>query len=195
MHVVIARHAHADKPEGIFDGVGDPGLDRTGRVQSGRLTHALASIGVTHVVTSNTRRTAETAMPLVVTTGTELWIDGDIGEFRWAGLSGTPIKRHFAGAENDRAQREGWEYQAVEDAEVRVEAAQRMLGRITAVAQELPDDALPAFYTHGLSARCLLGYVGRLKFDEARRLPMANATAVMLNLSTRSFTPLPVNQV
>jgi broad specificity phosphatase PhoE len=61
--IFIVRHAERETGEG------DDGLSAAGKERAGRLAAMLRDVRITHILTSNLRRTAETAAPLARATG------------------------------------------------------------------------------------------------------------------------------
>ncbi len=90
MVVYLVRHGEAvGNTEHRFLGQEDVPLSDTGRHQGERLARRMAGFGLTHVVTSDLRRAADTAAPLLTLTGLSAIADSrwrEIANGQWSGL-------------------------------------------------------------------------------------------------------------
>jgi len=156
--IVIWRHGRTSwNAEQRFQGQTDIDLDDVGISQARRAAAMLAGLGPAVVISSDLRRTRQTAVPLTELTGIEPTYDSELRETyagEWEGLTRTEIIQRYgdqlslwsAGADV----RPG-------GGETRREVADRMVRAIGRGLASTPDDGILIVVTHGGGARAAIG--------------------------------------
>ena len=145
--VVLIRHGEADgNRHHRLIGWSDVGLTETGRRQAEQVAERLAGAPIDRIVTSDLRRTMETAAPLADAVGLEAILDPRFREIHngeWTGLTPSEVaagwpdvwQRYLDGADVDRPGGERW-------SDVRSRVIEALQGLLTA-------DGVTAVFSHG----------------------------------------------
>ncbi len=157
--IAIWRHGRTFwNAEHRFQGQTDIELDEQGRAQARRAAAMLASMSPHRIVSSDLKRTQQTAAPLAELTGIAVELDPRLRETyagEWEGMTRDEIRAAYGEAldrwPNDPFMRTGM------TGETRLEVAVRAASAIVDAADGVPADGLLVVVTHGGAARAAIG--------------------------------------
>lgn len=157
--IAIWRHGRTSwNAEQRFQGQTDIDLDQTGHAQARRAARMLASLPPLSIISSDLRRTQQTAAPLVELTGIEPVLDAGLRETfagEWEGKTRPELLREY-GDDLHRWSADP-DMRAGVTGETRIEVADRVAAAIDRAVAQLPSDGALVVVTHGGAARAGIG--------------------------------------
>jgi probable phosphoglycerate mutase len=185
--LLIVRHgesapARADRPFPLVLGRGDPELAPDGRVQAERVCARLAKADVDAIYVTPLRRTAETAAPLVASTGLTPTVLADLIEVGLGDWEGGLFRQRVAeGHPVAVRMREEERWDALPGGEPADQIATRVRRGVERIAADHPGRRVTVF-THG-------GVIGQILADAAASRPFAFVGSDNGSLSEVVVTP------
>jgi broad specificity phosphatase PhoE len=181
--VVLWRHGRTEwNATGRFQGQIDVPLDGTGREQAHDTARRLAALEPDLLVSSDLKRTQQTAAALAQLTGLDLMLDERLRETyagEWEGCTIEEIERRFP--DQYAAWRAGDSRVRVGGGESREEVAERIAAAVTDAAGKLPDDGLAVLTSHGGASRLGIGKLIGMPLDSYTNIgPLSNCSWSML---------------
>lgn len=157
--IAIWRHGRTSwNAEQRFQGQTDIDLDQTGHAQARRAARMLASLPPLSIISSDLRRTQQTAAPLVELTGIEPVLNAGLRETfagEWEGKTRPELLREY-GDDLHRWSADP-DMRAGVTGETRIEVADRVAAAIDRAVAQLPSDGALVVVTHGGAARAGIG--------------------------------------
>ncbi|UCM91751.1 histidine phosphatase family protein [Streptomyces marincola] len=156
--IVLWRHGQtAWNVERRFQGTTDVDLTETGRAQAKRSARLLATLGPHAIISSDLRRTRDTAAELAAVTGLDVTHDEGLRETyagAWQGLTHDEIMARFgeqyAAWKRGEAVRRG-------GGELETEVADRAAPLVERAAEKLPPGGVLVVVSHGGTIRTTIG--------------------------------------
>mgnify|MGYP003331754459 FL=1 len=189
LRVVIWRHGQTDwNIQSRFQGHSDIPLNRVGEYQANHAANILAGMNPVRIISSDLIRAKQTAAPLLELTKIKLEVDSNLRETNGGNWEGKTESENLAeDAENFRAWLTGKDIKAGAIGESRKDVALRAR---TAFDQAIKDfSGTLVFVTHGGTARCLLGSLLNLPFDNWAALGgLSNACWSVLEPKAHGWT-------
>ena len=189
LRVVIWRHGQTDwNIESRFQGHSDIPLNKVGEYQASHSAKTLSGMNPVRIVSSDLIRTQQTAAPLLELTGLKLEIDPNLRETHGGNWEGkTDMENHTADPENYRAWITGKDIKAGQIGESRKDVAIRARSAFDRVIKDASGTVI--LVTHGGTARCLLGSVLNIPFENWAALGgLSNACWSVLEPKTHGWT-------
>ncbi|MFV2090183.1 MAG: histidine phosphatase family protein [Pseudomonadales bacterium] len=160
-----SRAATPDNPFPLVDGHGDPELHENGRSQAARVGERLKGLPISTVYVSNLRRTVETAAPLCAHLGIDPVEDSDLREVflgDWeGGLWRIKAQENHPIYQEVQIQ-ERWDL--IPNGESHESLNQRLLGSLSRMAAQHPDQLIAAFVHGGVIGHILAHISGSRPF-------------------------------
>lgn len=189
LRIVIWRHGQTDwNIQSRFQGHSDIPLNKVGEYQANHAANILAGMNPVRIISSDLIRAKQTAAPLIASTGLQLEVDANLRETNGGNWEGkTESENHEQDPENFRAWLTGHDIKAGAIGESRKDVAIR--------ARTAFDRAISGasgtlvFVTHGGTARCLLGSLLNLPFENWASLGgLSNACWSVLEPKAHGWT-------
>ena len=189
LRIVIWRHGQTDwNIQSRFQGHSDIPLNKVGEYQANHAAKTLAGMNPNRIISSDLIRAQQTAAPLLELTKIKLEIDAQLRETNGGNWEGkTETENHANDPENFRAWLTGKDIKAGEIGESRKDVAMRARAAFDRAIKDATGTIV--FVTHGGTARCLLGSVLNLPFDNWAALGgLSNACWSVLEPKAHGWT-------
>lgn len=168
--MLIARHCETDwNARHKVQGVTDIPLNDKGRAQAAALADRLAREGVTHIVSSDLCRAAETARIVGERLGARVETDRRLRECSFGIVEGMPFRlfKMLFGGMRGRPSRKrlSYDFRAF-GGELGLHVAIRHLQALFSLARRLPPDATVLVICHGRGMRTMFAALGHDDLDD-----------------------------
>ena len=193
LRIVIWRHGQTDwNIQSRFQGHSDIPLNKVGEYQANHAAKILAGMNPIRVISSDLIRAQRTAAPLIELTKLNLEIDPQLRETHGGNWEGkTEDQNHAEDPENFRTWLTGKDVKAGAIGESRKDVAIRARAAVDrAINGDIKSSSgTIIFVTHGGTARCLMGSLLNLPFDNWAALGgLSNACWSVLEPKSHGWT-------